>query len=216
MSPEEERHDRSFSEGAAAFLAHDFDQCFAQMRHYDEQIIRIVQFAFTAYTAVIGASLALYQYGHDKGIDYALPSVLIIGVGLLLGAFFTGLITRNRAYFVFVTRYVNEHRGFFLSARPLGFENKARMYTDSSQPPFFNWRSSHTFLLAIIAALNALLVGAGFYVIARGKPAWCWVAVAFVVVWLAQIVAAVVYLNSRENKSAAHGVLVGISRRKRA
>jgi hypothetical protein len=190
----------------AKFLERDFNQCFEQMRHYDEQIVKIVQFAFTAYTAVIGASLALYQYGRDKSLDYGLPSTAIIGIGLALGIFFAALVTRNRAYFVFVTRYVNEHRSFFLSTRPLGFENKTRMYADPSQPPFFNWRSSHTFLLAIIAALNALLAAAGIYITAGGKPAWCWLIIASTIVWLGQMIAAVAYLKSRENKSASRAV----------
>src|SRR5438874_219365 len=98
----------------AKFLDRDFNQCFQQMRHYDGQILDICKFAFTGYIAVAGVALALYKYGDDKGIDYSGPAVAILSLAVLFGLLFLGLVVRNRVYFVLVTRYINEHRRFFL------------------------------------------------------------------------------------------------------
>ena len=129
---------------AARFLERDFSECFAQMRHYDGQVWDICKFTFTAYTALLGVAIGLYRYSIDRQTNLAPAAMAALGVGVLLGVVFLSLVVRNRVYFVVVARYINEHRAFFLEHRPLGFENASRMYTNRSQPPFFNWRSSQT------------------------------------------------------------------------
>jgi hypothetical protein len=187
----------------AKFLDRDFNQCFQQMRYYDTQIFEICKFALTAYTAVIGAALAIYKYGIDKSIDYKAPAVGILSAGLLLGLCMTALLVRNRAYFVFVTRYINEHRGFYLARKPLGFENRTQMYTNPDLPPFFNWRSSQTLLLVVLSGLNSFLVGT---IIFLWSGDWLWVLGIAAMFWVGQIIFAVSYLKSRENKSASRAI----------
>ena len=162
-------------EEGASFLSRDFTQCFAQLRHYDSQIWAICRFAFTAYVAIVGAVIGLYQYSIDRSIDLIPVAMCILSIGIALGFMIYGLIIRNRVYYVFVCRYINEHRGFFLNTQPLGFTNSSGMYVNSRQPPYFNWRSWQSFLAYITALLNAgltaLLV---LYALARishtGKP----------------------------------------------
>ena len=190
---------------AAKFLERDFEQCFQQMRHYDAQIFDICKFAFTAYTAVIGAALAIYKYGIDRSIDYNAPAIGILAAGLLLGVCMTALVVRNRVYFVFVTRYINEHRHFYLSIKPLGFENRTRMYTNSNLPPFFNWRSSQTLLLVVLSGLNSFLLGTIIFLY-RGDQNWFWVLATGGLFWLGQTISAVAYLKSREKKSASRAI----------
>lgn len=149
---------------ALKFLERDFNQCFQQMRHYDAQIFDILKFMFTAYTVLIGVALGLYKFGIEKDIDMALPALAMLSVCLLIGLFMFALSIRNRVYFVQVTRYVNEQRGFFLCYKPLGFENASKMYTDYFQPPYFNWRSSQAWFMYIIAFLNSTLLGALLYI----------------------------------------------------
>lgn len=191
----------------AKFLERDFNQCFQQMRHYDGQIIEIVKFAVTSYAAIAGGALALYKYGLEKKIDFSAPALLLVAVGFLFGVTLLALVVRNRTYFVLVTRYLNEHRAFFLVGKPLGFKNAVRMYTNHSQPPYFNWRSSQTLLLNALAVLNASLVGLGGYLLA--EPAayrWCIVVVLVATSFLAQLIIAIKHLRSREGKSAGHAV----------
>lgn len=190
---------------AVKFLERDFNQCFQQMRHYDAQILEICKFAVTAYTAVIGASLALYKYGIDKGIEYSVPAIGILSAGLLLGLCMTALVARNRAYFVFVVRYINEQRGFFLAKRPLGFENRTRMYTNPDFPAFFNWRSSQTLLLFVLSGLNSFLAGSIVFLF-RNPGKWFWVLGSAGICWLLQMALSVGYLKSREHKSAERAI----------
>ncbi len=191
----------------ATFLERDFNQCFEQMRHYDGQIIEIVKFALTAYSAIAGAALAIYKYGLDKSADYRPPALAIVAVGLLLGITLLALVTRNRTYFVLVTRYINEHREFFLKAKPLGFPNATRMYTNPAQPPYFNWRSSQELLLYSLALLNSGLLGLGLYFLFdKSSQKWCVVGIGTAALLVIQVSIAIAYLLSREGKSAAKAV----------
>lgn len=196
-TPEQEKE-------ALKFLERDFNQCFQQMRHYDAQIFDILKFMFTAYSALIGVALALYQFGLKEGKDLSLPAIAALSVGLIIGLFMFALVIRNRVYYVQVTRYVNEHRGFFLKNKPLGFENRSKMYTNYSQPPYFNWRSSHSWLYYIVALLNSILFGILLYIVFPG--AWKTVISESLLLCCIQLVIAVAYLKSRENKSASEAV----------
>lgn len=189
---------------ALKFLERDFNQCFQQMRHYDSQIFDILKFMFTAYSALIGVAIGLYQFGLKEDIDLSPPAIAALGVGLTLGLFMFALIIRNRVYFVQVVRYVNEHRGFFLKLKPMGFENKSRMYTNPGQPPYFNWRSSHSWLCYIVSALNSFLLGVLLFILY--PCAWKIVTSGSIILFAVQLTAAVAYLKSRENKSASRAV----------
>lgn len=191
----------------AKFLDRDFSQCFEQMRYYDGQIIDICKFAFTGYTAIVGAALTLYKYGTDKGIDFRAPAVAILAIGLLLGICLLALMARNRVYFVVVTRYVNEHRQYFLAQKPLGFENQSRMYTNPSQPPFFDWRSSQALLLYILAVLNSGLLAVGLYLLCINVACrWAILIAASTLFLMAELVLTISYLVTREGKSASRTV----------
>lgn len=190
----------------AKFLDRDFTQCFTQMRHYDSQMVDVCKFAFGAYTTAVGAALALFKYGLDKSIDYGPAARAILTIALLLGVAMVSLIVRNRVYFVVVTRYLNEHRGLFLSHKPLGFQNLTRMYTNAHQPPFFDWRSSQSLLLYILCILNAGLVGTLVYMIQPERLGTGLIVVPAVIFLLGQLFWSVAYLLSREKKTVGHAV----------
>ncbi len=183
---------------AIKFLERDFSLCFEQMRHYYDEVVDICKFACTGYITVVGAALALYKYGVEKGINYSVPAAAILALAALCGFMLLGLVVRNRHYFVQTTRYINEHRRLFLEDKPLGFANVSGMYVDPTSPPYFNPCSSHAWLIYLLAALHAgMLTGAAF-LFWPNPPAtyeWCvWLAVG---VFLAQLVPAVVYLRER-------------------
>ncbi len=87
-----------------------FNQCFMQLRHYDSQIWNICRFAFTTYITVLGAALGLYQYSADKNLNLIPAAIGILVAGLILGVLLYSLVICNRAYYVLVCRYINEHR----------------------------------------------------------------------------------------------------------
>jgi hypothetical protein len=116
------------------------------------------------------------------------------------------LVIRNRVYFVFVTRYVNEHRGFFLNRKPLGFENRAGMYTNFQQPPFFNWRSSQDLLMYALALLNSFLLGTALFVLESPFPHWICCGISAAVMFCVQLAVPIIYLLTRERKTASKAV----------
>lgn len=188
---------------SAAFLQIDFTQCFEQMRYYDSQIIGIYKYLAAFYSAVAGAALGLYSFSVEQNV--AIGNALIVGlsVSLLVGLSMFLLVIRNRVYFVFCARYINELRDFFLSTKPLGFENKTAMYTNRNQPPFFNVLSSHSGWIFLIATLNSLLLGIVFYIANTNlgiSIASC------AVLFLGQFVTAIAYLKSRHAKSPSKTV----------
>jgi len=151
-------------ESTVSFLESDFCQCFEQMRYYDAQIFDIFKYLSGYYAAALSLSVGLYQYSIEKhfNLDFAIGTGLI--VSFLFGVFMYALIVRNRVYFVCVARYVNEVRKTSLEYKPLGFQNITKMYKNPIQPPYFNWRSSQSWLMCLVALLNGLLVGIGFYI----------------------------------------------------
>ena len=192
---------------ALKFLERDFNQCFQQVRHYDAQIFDILKFMFAAYSALIGVAIGLYQFGLKEGKDLTFPAVAALIVGLVIGLFMFALTIRNSVYFVQVARYINEQRDFFFRFQPMGFENKSKMYTNHNQPPYFNWRSSHSWLCYIIATLNSILLGILLFIIfAPNAYRQEIIIIGSLVLFIAQLAVAIRYLTTRENKSASKAV----------
>lgn len=194
-------------EQSVKFLEHDFNQCFQQMRHYDSQLFDSVKFLTTAYVGLIGIGIGLYEFGIKECIDFTVAVIVSFLIAFLLGLFMYMLIIRNRVYYVHVTRYVNEVRKTFLEKKPLGFENKSRMYTNYEQPPFFNWRSSQSYLIYVIAVVNAILFGAIIF-ICFSNASCCWFRTlsGVVILLVLQLGIGIWYLKSREGKSASSSV----------
>lgn len=188
---------------ALKFLDRDFNQSFQQMRHYDAQIFDIIKFMFTGYSAVNGVALGLYEFSLKENMDLMLPAIAVLIIGLLLGIFMFALVIRDRVYFIQVTRYINEQRGLFLEYKPMGFENKSKMYTNYQQPPYFNWRSSHSWLCYIAASLNSTILGVLLYILERCLVTVFIFCLFFIII---QLMIAILYLITRENKSAAKAV----------
>lgn len=184
---------------ALKFLDRDFNQCFEQMRHKDSQIFDILKFMFTAYPVLIGVSLGLYQFGLEKNVALDLPAIAALSVGLVLGLSMFALAIRNRVYYVKVVRYINEQRGLFFKYKPLGFVNKSTMYTNHTQPPFFKWHSSQTWLAYIIAFLNSTLFGVLLFIIfVSNYYKWLIVGVSCIALFNIQLWVTVLYLKSQE------------------
>ncbi len=192
---------------AAKFLERDFNQCFMQLRHYDSQIWNICRFAFTAYIAILGTAIGIYKYSTEKGFDLIPAAIGVLGAGLMLGVLLYSLVICNRAYYVLVCRYINEHRKLFLETKPLGFENVSGMYMNPEMPPYFNWRSWQMWLCYIIALLNALVAALLVFFTLEQNP-WCWTLAVMVgiITALIQIGFGIKYLKTREKKRDSKGV----------
>lgn len=185
----------------AKFLECDFNQCFTQMRRYEELIWDICKFTFTGYTAILGVAIGLYRFSIESKTNLTPSAVAVLAVGFLIGLCMFFLIVRNRVYFVRVTRYVNEHRAHFLRGNPLGFENKSGMYTDCTQPPYFRWNSSQMIVAYVVAFLNSILIAAIIYILGPTSTATLAVSMISLLLLAAlQIVPAILFLKHLESK----------------
>ena len=185
---------------ALKFLERDFNQCFEQMRYYDTQIVEILKFLFTAETALIGAGLAVYKYGEASKVDYVLPSVAAISIGLLLGFFMFSLAVINRIYFVKVARYVNEQRSLFVNQHPLGFMNEAGMPTDFHHPSYFSWNSTQICFIYVIGAINTALFAALLYLVLAKSDIRLWTIAALgLTLFAVQVATARWYLGRKDS-----------------
>ncbi len=150
-------------------LVADFQQCFEQMRHYDDAFQHILQFAFGGILVVIGACAALLeQYGLTELTRSAAGLLFAIASGA--GFFLLMSLARNRVYFAFVARYVNELRGVYLAQAPGSATNKTGMYVDHRSPRIFNPASSHSFQLYFLSSCNAVLFAAAVTVVWTNLP----------------------------------------------
>lgn len=196
-----------YNEESIKFLERDFNQSFEQMRHYDKQITELYKFIFTIYISFIGASFGLVQFGMKEKIDFTLVITTILGISLITGTLTLSLLIRNRVYFVQVVRYINEHRGFFLKNKPLGFENLSKMYINHMQPPFFNWRSSHSWFIYMSATMNTIILSILIYFNCSIYSCFLYLIIISCVIFLIiQLMVSIVYLKTRENKSASEAV----------
>ncbi len=140
-------------------LVADFNQCFEQMRHYDESFRRTLEFSFGLLASVIAGTAALLgQYGAT------VLTTELVGVLLLVSSFasllLVVLMARNRVYFAVVARFVNEVRGLYLGRSPGGFANDSRMYCDHRFPRIFDPGSTQAIQLYFLSVCNAFLFGA--------------------------------------------------------
>ena len=152
------------------FLKHDFDQSYQQLRHYDSLNWDITKFSFVQLLVGITAAWALYVFATDTkntnsfiahSYGWIIPSVL--GVSYLFSLLASFLISRNRVYFTKVARYLNEHRGFALGTRPLGFMNQTKFYTSVTFPPAFDKWSTQIVCLYVIQLVSSFMFGAMLY-----------------------------------------------------
>lgn len=195
------------NEDIIKFLEEDFNQCFQQMRHYDCLMYEIIKFMASAYVALIGAGIGIYEFGTTKGQDYTLVVIITFSIAFMLGLFMYMTLIRNRVYYVHVTRYVNEIRKLILDKKPLGFENKSKMYTNYQQPPFFNWRSSQAYIMYVTATINACLLGTIFYLLfCNSVYKWSCAISSTSILIVLQLAIGIIYLITRNNKSASKSV----------
>lgn len=195
--------DKRKREAAERFLERDFDQCFSEKRRYEDAAWDVTKFTFTAYSAILGVAIGTRQFSVTSTVDLTPVAVGLLAVGVLIGVFALLMVVRNRVYFVLVTRYINEQRRFFLAEQPLGFQNEASLFTDPRQPPFFSWGSTQSWAALLIATLNSLMAAVLVFILLAGHPyAVLGAVVAGLAIEVGQSMSAVLYLKSRENKTA--------------
>jgi hypothetical protein len=149
-------------------LIADFQECFQQMRHYDETFRATLSFGFGVVLAVEAASGALVEH-----YGFTCPVMITVGFLLITAALavtlLVGLLARNRVYFAFVVRYVNEIRGLYLAESPGGILNKAGWHTDYRFPQVFNPASTQSIQIYFLLVCSSFLLTMGIAALLAGR-----------------------------------------------
>jgi hypothetical protein len=167
-----EYHDNERNELAKTFLVHDFNQSYQQLRHYDNMSWDITKFTFLELLAGIAAVWAIYGFAMNPEnppswikSNYSLIIPSIFGICYIFSILASFLLSRNRVYFAKVAKYLNEHREFSLSIKPLGFPNDTAFYTNKNYPPAFDKWSTHLVSLYVIQIVSSCMFSAMIFCI---------------------------------------------------
>ena len=202
---------------AEDLMVADFEQCFEQMRHYDQSYRHSFEFGFAGMLAVIAASGTLIQ-------QYGFTPIVLTTVGILLLAssvvgflFFVVSLARNRVYFAFVARYVNEFRALYLKEAPGGVGNRAGMYTDPRYPRIFGPGSSHSVQVWLLCLCNAALLAVAVNALLAAPaatPSISWWAglIVFLISLPGQVVWVLIYWSRKERQRTADSAVFGKER----
>jgi len=140
-------------------LVADFQQCFEQIRHYDESHKKTAEFVTTGFIAIVTAYVALVgSYGFKPLI--AVACCVLTGASGTIGLLFLVWLARNRVYYVRVCRYVNEIRSAYVRHEPAETRNRTGMYTNPAFPAIVSPWSTQAIYVYFICICNALLVAA--------------------------------------------------------
>jgi len=198
-------------------LIADFNECFQQMRHYEEAFLNRLEFGFGGLVAVIGATAFLIE--HFKATSFALAtSGLLLAVSGGMGGLLVFSLARNRVYFAFVARYVNEIRALYLSKHPEGLANKSGMYSDHRFPKIFDPGSSQSIDIYFLALCVSLLVSGAVtsldlsHRIQNGtglRIDWTMATCTFLGSAVIQVLTVIVYWHRKEQRKTAHAAVHG-------
>lgn len=140
--------------GASDVVVSDFEQCFEQMRHYDDSFQNTLQFAYTGTVAVVGVSGTLLQSYHYTQLNLTILSV-ILGLSWLVGIILVMSLAKNRVYFTIVARRVNELRNVCFDEHSPHRENKAKIYTDPTRPRISDFASTQFFQVCLTSVFDS-------------------------------------------------------------
>jgi hypothetical protein len=190
-------------------LQSDFQQCFEQMRHYDDAFQGALQFAYTGVVAVAGASGTLLQIWHVNPLNLATVSLVLL-FSSLAGIVILMLLAKNRVYFARVARYVNEIRHLYLQKDPAGIANKAGMFDDVTFPPILDFGSTQTFQIYLVSAFDSFLFACGIIALVGWRVAanhgeasikWSWGIWGFAVSMVVELGSIFVYWYLKESET---------------
>lgn len=141
-------------------LKSDFEQCFEHLRHYDNLFISMSNFLYSGYAAVIVAVFTFYS-AYPRNITSSIGITCLLLFSFFVGILILGFLIRNRIYYVFLSRFINEIRRDYLIKKPMDFKNESGMYKDPQNPTIFNPGSTHMILMYFVILCNSsLLAGA--------------------------------------------------------
>lgn len=143
------------------FLFKEYDECFSQLRFYDER-----QNSLLKYTVTISSTVATVLTGLITTAKITPAQLLVVGATTAF-VVFIGLcvlflcMVQNRLYFTYVARQINAIRSFMLKKECPEFTDN-QMYTSTTFPAF-KWRSTQTLMMAGVALISSVYFSSFIY-----------------------------------------------------
>lgn len=202
----------AYRQEAIRFLARDYEEAFSQLREYDKQIWEITKFSFLQLVGSIGAVWAVFLLASGKDApatltgQWELVGSIILIISFLFSLLAVQYIMRIRVYFTATARYINDNRDFFLSTRPIGFQNRSGFYTNYRYPKAFDKGSTQLISTYFISIVSSFILGFGVGMLADylklpGISALMLGIAAWLISGTLEIAYAVHYLKSKTDKS---------------
>lgn len=202
-----ERGSGTFKPMKNDYLHKEYELCFEQLRFYDERQINLLKFLFSLTSAVAAAQFALYKLFGAPTKDFHI-CLAFLAIIVFVGSQLVYLsMVQNRLYFVFTARQINALRRHLLREEAPSFaENQLYTKTDfSAIKPF----SVHTYLLLGSAFITSLFGGVFVYGLCQiviGKPCWCTVTSAYLLLTIALTLGGYFYLKTQGARRADEAV----------
>lgn len=185
------------------FLYREYQQCFEQLRFYDERQLSLLRYLFALVTAAVAGQFAVYKVVGDAGAQF-FRCVAMLGALLLAATILVHIaLVQNRLYFVFVARQINAIRRYLLAEESPSFRDN-QLYTSTTFPAA-RFLSLHSYTLvcsAFLASLFCASIGYGLSNLAWGITSLWVVNIAFFAPGLALFWGGYFYLNGFSSKSA--------------
>ncbi len=140
------------------FLYKEYEECFAQLRFYDERQLSLLKFSITISSSFATGVFALYKIFGADGLFFWLAVSLICGV-VCLGLFLIFIsMVQNRLYYIYPARQINALRKFLIEAESEKFLAHNQMYLKTNFSAF-KWRSTQTLMIGGAALLTSFCSG---------------------------------------------------------
>lgn len=111
------------------FLEKEYEECFKQLRSYDERHERLLTFVLMLTSAVATAIVAIWKSIPEPTRTIYLLGSLVCFVVFIATLLVLGAVVQNRLYYVFVVRQINAIRKFGLTSVPTFNENQMQLST---------------------------------------------------------------------------------------
>lgn len=185
------------------FLYKEYEECFKQLRYYDDRQFSLLRFAITISSSVAMGVFAIYKLFGNAVPKFWLAFVFISFVVCWSIFLIFWMMVRNRLYYIFSARQVNSIRKHLIKKEAQDFFEKNQMYV-SVNISAFKKNSIQTVMFMGVLLLSTLFccfcMGALVYYFGANFISTIWFSfIAGFMFFLINISAAYSYLKKKDN-----------------
>ena len=119
-----------------AFLYKEYEECFKQLRYYDDRQFSLLKFAITISSSVATGVFAIYKLFGINAPRFWLACAFISFVVCWSIFLIFWMMVRNRLYYIFPVRQVNSIRKYLIKKETHDFFDNNQMYISTNMFAF--------------------------------------------------------------------------------